>query len=206
MSISRLELARERLLAPVRRGLLRWVGVRLGRGVEIVGNPIIDKVGRGSILIGDRSVLISRSRWTALGVGRPVILRTLLPGATIRIGSDVGMSGTAICAARGVTIGDRVLIGADVMVADTDFHPVNEIPRRGLPIPEPMAGDEVAIGDDAFLGARSIVLKGSSIGIGAVVGAGSVVVGDVPAGAVVAGAPARFIRWVHDQGAAPEGD
>ena len=47
--------------------------------------------------------------------------------------------------------------------------------------------------------------KGATIGDGAVIGAGSVVAGDVPAGAVVAGAPARFVRWVGATKTSPEG-
>ena len=48
----------------------------------------------------------------------------------------------------------------------------------------------VSIGDNVFIGARSIVLQGVSIGDGAVIGAGSVVVSDVPANTVAAGNPA----------------
>lgn len=162
----------------------------------MIGRPILELADRGSVVIGEGTVLISSTRWTALGVSRPVILRTLLPGAKITIGSDVGMSGTTVCAARSITIGDRVLLGADVMIVDTDFHPVDELPRRHLPIPTPAEGDDVFIGPDAFIGARCVILKGSKVGAGAVVGAGSVVSGVVPPHAIVAGAPAKFIRWV----------
>lgn len=198
MSISKLEVARRRALAPLVIARLRRAGVAVASNVNIVGQPIVESVARGSIVIGDSSVVISSPRWTALGVSRPVILKTLLPGARIVIGSSVGMSGTTICAARSVIIGDRVLFGADVMVADTDFHPVDEVPRVGRPIPTPGEHDGVHIGCDVFVGARSIILKGTTIGDGAVIGAGSVVAGDVPARTVVAGAPARFIRQVAE--------
>lgn len=203
MSISKLDVARIRALAPLEIARLRLAGVVVGSNVNIVGHPIVDLADRGSIAIGDNAVLVSSPRWTALGVSRPVILRTLLPGARIAIGSSVGMSGTTICAAASVIIGDRVLFGADVMVADTDFHPVHEVPRVGRPIPKPGVRDGVLIGSDVFVGARSIILKGATIGDGAVIGAGSVVAGDVPARTVVAGAPARFVRRVA--GAAPSG-
>lgn len=196
MSISKLEVARRRALAPLEIARLRRAGVVVGSNVNIVGRPIIDMAALGSIVIGDGSVLVSRPRWTALGVSRPVILRALLPGARIMIGTSVGMSGTTICSATSVIIGDRVLFGADVMVADTDFHPVDEVPRIGRPIPTPGQQDAVHIGSDVFVGARSIILKGTTISDGAVIGAGSVVAGDVPARTVVAGAPARFVRRV----------
>ena len=80
------------------------------------------------------------------------------------------------------------------MIADTDFHEVDQIPRRHLPIPTPSERDAVSIGDDVFIGARSIVLKGSSIGNGSVIAAGSVVTGDIPAGVVAGGVPAKVLR------------
>lgn len=50
------------------------------------------------------------------------------------------------------------------------------------------------IGRNCFIGARSIILPGISVGNGAIVGAGSVVVRDVPAGCIVAGNPAKVVR------------
>ncbi|MFF5013624.1 DapH/DapD/GlmU-related protein [Streptomyces sp. NPDC001165] len=138
-------------------------------------------------------VLVSRTPWTALGVARPVILRTLRQGATIRIGPDTGLSGATVCAATGVDIGARVLVGADVLIADTDFHPVDLCPRRRAP-ESGARSDSVHIGDDVFLGARTIVLKGVTIGDGTVVGAGSVVSSPLPDHVVAAGNPCRVLR------------
>jgi acetyltransferase-like isoleucine patch superfamily enzyme len=168
--------------------------VILGRAVRIIGLPIVEMAAGSSIEVGDRCVIISRSQSTALGVSRPVILRTLREGARIDIGADVGLSGTTICAATHVSVGDRVLLGADVVVSDTDFHEIDAIPRRYLPPPQPNEADRVVIGRDVFIGARSIILSGSSIGEGSVIGAGSVVKGEIPAGVVAAGNPCRVIR------------
>jgi len=52
----------------------------------------------------------------------------------------------------------------------------------------------VSVGQEALVGARAVVLPGITIGADALVGAGAVVAGDVPAGAVVAGVPARVLR------------
>ena len=63
----------------------------------------------------------------------------------------------------------------------------------------PLVVGEITIGDDAFLGVRALVLPGVEIGAGAIVGGGSVVAGDVPAGTVAAGNPCRVIRRRDEQ-------
>jgi acetyltransferase-like isoleucine patch superfamily enzyme len=173
--------------------LLRRHRVNAGQDIEFHGLPILQSAEAGSICLGSRITLCSDSAHTALGVARPVILRTLLPGARLTIGDDCGLSGTVICAAQSITIGRRCLFGADVMVVDTDFHPVAPAQgRRNAPL-ERAARAAVVVGDDVFIGARSIILKGVTIGAGAVVGAGSVVVSDIPSNAVAAGSPARVL-------------
>lgn len=172
---------------------LRRVGATLGRRVRCAGVPIVSRRGNSTIEIGDRVSLISSARRTALGVGHPVILRTVCEGAVLRIGSDTGISGGSICAAISVTIGERCLLGADVVVCDTDFHPVSPLGRRSAPIPNPQVEDSVWIGDDVFIGARTVVLKGVRVGNGSVIGAGSVVTSDIPPFVIAAGNPARVI-------------
>lgn len=175
---------------------LRRTGVQLGAGPRFFGRPVVS-VAPGSVLgIGDRFVAISRSRHTALGVSHPVVLRTVRPGAELRIGRDVGISGGSICAAYRVSIGDGCLFGADTLVVDTDFHPVDHPDRRYAPAPEPTERDAVTIGRNVFLGAGVKVLRGSWIGDDAVIGAGSVVRGRVEAGSIVAGGPLRTLRAI----------
>ena len=182
------------ILEAASRVSLRRKGVGINQSVRLAGAPIVELASPSSIDIGARVVLTSASRSTALGVSHPVVLRTLFPGASIVIGPDTGISGASICAAMSVSIGARCLIGADVMIFDTDFHPLEASGRRHAPIPTPTADDGVSIGNDVFIGARSVILKGSRIGDGAVIGAGSVVRGEIPPGAVAAGNPASVIR------------
>ncbi|WP_350338526.1 DapH/DapD/GlmU-related protein [Microbacterium sp. zg-B185] len=68
------------------------------------------------------------------------------------------------------------------------------LPRRSAPAPVPTIADSVIVEDDVFIGARSIILKGSHIGRGSVIGAGSIVSGIIPEGVVAAGNPAKIIR------------
>jgi acetyltransferase-like isoleucine patch superfamily enzyme len=167
--------------------------VSYGAGLQLLGVPIVSVAPGASISIGARAILCSSSQDTALGVSRPVILRAMLPGARLVIGDDCALSGTTVCAADSVTIGERCLFGADTLVTDTDFHGLDSDGRWSAALAR-APKRPVRIGNDVFVGARAILLKGVTIGDGAVVGAGSVVTRDVAAGAVVAGNPARELR------------
>jgi acetyltransferase-like isoleucine patch superfamily enzyme len=173
---------------------LRNAGVSVAGRLTIIGAPIVDVFPDSRVALSDDVTLVSRSWWTALGVSRPVIIRTLSSGAHISVGAGSGLSGTTLCSVVGINVGRRVLCGADVLIADTDFHPVDELPRVGRAIPMGDPSDAIVIEDDVFLGARCIVLKGVTIGAGTVVGAGSVVSQSLPPGVVAVGNPARVVR------------
>lgn len=85
------------------------------------------------------------------------------------------------------------MVGANTCIWDTDFHSINYLDRRILGI-ENFECASIAIGFDVFIGANCLILKGVSIGDRAVIGAGSVVVNNVPSDQIWAGNPARFIR------------
>lgn len=187
---------------------LRRAGVVLGRDVSVIGRPFVRLAERESIRLGDRVVLNSRPDANTLEARGPVMLRTVLPGSRILVGPDTGMTSTTISAAGTIRIGARVLIGGGVVITDSDHHPVHppaNTPRRFASFPPPEEVHAVVIEDDVFIGAHSIVLKGVRIGAGAVVGAGSVVSRDVPAGSVVAGNPAVVVgSAVRDTSASSE--
>jgi acetyltransferase-like isoleucine patch superfamily enzyme len=98
----------------------------------------------------------------------------------------------------GITIGDNVLIGHRCTIF-SDEHvyadPNMLIERQGR------CEAPIIIEDDVYLGCNVVILKGVKIGRGAVVGAGSIVTRDVPAMAVVCGAPAKVIK--HRGGGSP---
>ena len=182
-----------RLITPYR---VRKMGVEMAPKVQFFGTPIITVVPGSRIRLGLRNSLCSVSRYTALGVNHPVVLRTLREGAQIDVGADTGMSGATVCAAINVTIGQRCLLGANVTVVDTDFHAVDDANRRYNENPEDIRAAPVCIGNDVFLGTGTIVLKGVTIGDNAVIGAGSVVSSDIPANSIAAGNPARVLRGI----------
>lgn len=90
--------------------------IKIGKKTLFKGMPIVTFANPLLITIGKDVILVSKSHSTALGVSRPVILRTLLPNAAISIGDGSGLSGTMICAVKSVSIGMRYLIGAGSVV------------------------------------------------------------------------------------------
>ncbi len=174
----------------------------LGTRIVWYGSPIVSLSPQSRIQIGKHCVMCSRSNQTALGINHPIVLRTLRPGAELRIGDGVRMSGATICAAERVVIGDRCVIGANVTIVDTDFHSLEPMMRASPEDAVEAKFAPVAIGNDVFIGGGSYILKGVEIGDGAVIGAASVVARDVPAGTIVAGNPAREVARVEVENAA----
>lgn len=173
---------------------VKRIGVLAAKSVHFQGMPIISLAQNSAINIGENCVLCSEAEMTALGVNHPVILRTLQPGAIISIGKNTGISGGTICAALNVVIGNECLIGANVIIADTDFHPIKAERRRHNSNWKNIASRPVVIEDNVFIGTGAIILKGVTIGKNSVIGAGSVVTNNVPPNSVVAGNPAKILR------------
>ncbi len=185
------------------RRLANGLRIDIGEGSRFIGLPIFSQKTSGSITIGKRASVVSRSEATALGVSRPVILRCLTSEAKIVIGDDCGLSGTVICAATSVTIGHRCLIGADVTIFDTDFHPHDPQGRRYAKPDWASISAPVTIGADVFIGTRTIIQKGVTIGAGSIISAGSVVTKDIPAMCIAGGVPARELRKIEGEPVCP---
>jgi acetyltransferase-like isoleucine patch superfamily enzyme len=172
---------------------LKLIGVKVGKNVKFYGLPIVNLHENSEIIINDNAVLCSDSRFTALGVSHPVILRTLCEGAKIIIGKGVGLSGTSICAAKSVLIGDNCLIGSNVLIVDTDFHTINPVNRRFNKSFNDIKSGSVVLGKNVFVGAGAYLLKDVTIGDNSVIGAASVVTKNVSSDVIVAGNPSKFI-------------
>lgn len=180
------------------KNLLKIRGVKIAQRGRFLGMPIVSLEKGSTIKIGKNCTLCSTSKRTALGVNHPVILRTLNMGSVIVIGDNTGISGGVICAAKHVQIGNECLIGANVTISDTDFHPVKPQGRRFNSSLADMAVAEVIIEDNVFIGTGAIILKGVTIGRNSVVGAGAVVTKNVPSNSVVAGNPAKVLKKLSD--------
>jgi len=122
--------------------------------------------------------------------GRRVYLETSGSGR-IQLGDNVRINaGTFIVAYAEISIGRDSLIGEYVSIRDADHGVAGE----GIIREQPHTASPIRIEDGAWIGRGAVVLKGVTIGAGAVVAANSVVTRDVRPMAIVAGAPAREIR------------
>ena len=150
---------------------------RVGPWTRVIGRVSI--VNHGTIIVGERVQIIShhaRTVLTTFGSGRLIIGDR----AYINYGVDIAATGL-------VSIGADCLIGTHVSIIDNAFHDV--VDRQRVPAPKP-----VIIGDNVWIGNRSIILPGVTIGEGVQVGAGSIVTRDLPANCVATGSPAKVTR------------
>ena len=149
------------------------------------GRPLPHIENRGT-LVADNVSLFSGVR---LEVG---------PGATMTLGKGTYLNrGVNVVCDREVRIGANCAISWDVVIMDTDQHLRDGV--GGPPVP-------VVLEDDVWVGCRAIILKGVTIGRGAVIGAGAVVTRDVPPFSVAVGQPARVVRVLAAPSPALAGD
>lgn len=171
---------------------LRAKGIRWKRGWRISGRPLVQRHRGSRIQIGRNANFRSWRGSNPLVPYHPVILSTRTAQAEINIGTNCGLTGTRIVSASSITIGNNVLVGANVSIVDTDFHPLTSEERAK----DMLAGvtKPIVIEDDVFIGMQSLIMKGVTIGKGSVIGAGSVVTRNIPSGVIAAGNPAKIIR------------
>jgi acetyltransferase-like isoleucine patch superfamily enzyme len=114
--------------------------------------------------------------------------------ARLTIADRVGLSSSTIVAGNSIEIGEDTILGAGSMVLDNDFHAPG--PRFSWLTEYSKNSKPIKIGRGCFIGARSIILKGVTLGDQVVIGAGSVVTKDIPAYSIAAGNPARIVRTI----------
>lgn len=170
--------------------VLRYRHVQTEENLTIHGKIRI--FGHGTIRVGKNVTINSCLSSNPIG-GQTYTSLALKNDAVLTIGDWVGISNASIVCHKQVTIGARTLIGGSVKIYDTDFHALDHN-TRGDYANEVAVTRPVTIGEDVFIGAHSIILKGVTIGDRSIVGAGSVVTKDIPADEVWGGNPAKKIR------------
>lgn len=144
--------------------------LRVEKGVRILKK-------NANIELGDKVLLHRHAKLSVYGTDG---------SAKLKIGNNVAIGDrTEIHAGREITIGDNSLISWDCCIMDRDYHKL---------MSETEVFKPVHIGNNVWIGSRALILKGITIGDGAVVAAGSVVTRDVAPRTIVAGNPAKVIK------------
>lgn len=169
-------------------GVLRLINAKIklrkcsqvGKLVTVRGNLRVE--GNGTIVIGNRVKIWSHIGISQLSVGDK---------ARLVIGNNTFInSGVIISVRKQVIIGNNCQIANQVIIMDSDFHGIED--RSKPEVPEP-----VIIEDNVWLATRCTILKGVTIGQGAVIAAGAVVTKNVPPYTLVGGVPAKIIRHIN---------
>ncbi len=171
-------------------------GVELPSSSDLLGQVLIRKPG-GRIVIGEDSLvegtLVAETATAVIAVGRNTF---------------VGGQSLVDCVAN-ISIGDDVLISHGCLIADSDNHNIHyRVRQKDLRDWRDNQDHDwsttqtvpVRIENGSWIGARAIILKGVTVGEGAVVAAGSVVTRNVPPYTVVAGNPAKVVRDIEHDG------
>jgi acetyltransferase-like isoleucine patch superfamily enzyme len=172
--------------------LFRLQCVQVGAGLVLYeGMPKI--MGNLQVRLGTGLKLNGEQVWIAAGDGSP---------RALEIGDESGVGfGVEIVVGDSIKIGRHVMIANRVSLIGYDGHPLDPLARARHEAPGREGMGSIVINDYAWIGSHSIIMKGVTIGRGAVVAMGSVVKVSVPDLTIVAGNPAKTV-W---QIAAPEG-
>ena len=186
--------------------VLKVLKVKYGENLLLQGIPIIYNKDGASLDIGNDVIIKSSFLSNLVGLYSRTIIVTRCSNAKIEIGNNVGISGTTIYARKSIYIGDNTCIGGNCKILDNDFHPL-EVEKRNLQLEKNIKDDidkiipskDIYIGKNCFIGCNTIILKGTKLGDGCVVGAGAVVSGEFKEGSVIVGNPAKAIRRLKDE-------
>ena len=160
---------------------------RFGRA-SLINHPVGTLFGTSSMAIGEET-LIGRGCTLSVGYGPG---DANLPELGLVIGDRCVIgAGAVITAHEGIEIGDDVWFGNDVFVSDAGHG----YQQPGVPIGHQLGTHApVRIGSGSWIGHGAMILPGTTVGRNVVVGAGSVVRGEIPDHSIVAGVPARVVR------------
>lgn len=168
-------------------------GVKVGDNCRIYNKFYLHVGPESNVVIGNDFIFSSGANFNQLARN----IRGSIyvgGGAKLYIGNSVGISSSCVWTIDQIRIGNNVKIGADCLILDHDAHSLNYIERRG---DDERNHAPISIGDDVFIGTRSIILKGVNIGDRTIIGAGSVVSKSIPNDCIAAGNPCRVIRTLN---------
>ena len=160
------------------------------------GRSYIHIYDKASLQIGENFVCNSGPAYCINSSSYSKII--VMPHATLTIGTNSGISSTVISCHNKISIGNGVNIGSGSIIMDSNFHSTNPTLRgERQETKNDIKTKPVIIGNNVFVGAHSIILKGVEIGDNSIIAAGSVVTKNVQKNEIWGGNPARFIKKIE---------
>jgi acetyltransferase-like isoleucine patch superfamily enzyme len=159
--------------------------IKLGKWVELGDYVYLNGLGKGYLIIGDK---------TKIGAFSRIVVSTSYNnlGEFIHVGNNVGIGEYArIGGSGGVSIGDNTITGQYLSIhpENHNFQDTNKLIKD-----QGTTRSSISIGENCWIGAKVTVLAGVNIGDSCVIAAGSVVTKNFPSNSVLAGIPARIIK------------
>ena len=182
----------------------KYNGIKFNGNVRILGElPTFKMYSESKCIIG-RNVVFNSNKKTSNTALTNTCHFTIGYTGSLSIGDNTMFNGVSITAYKKVIIGENCQIASNTFIADTDFHPISPIERLKQVKGEKYSFDSVnkkgiVIGDNVWICWGAIILKGTKIGNNSIVGAGSVVKGNFPENVVIAGNPARIVKYLDNE-------
>tara|TARA_B100001287_G_C22684600_1_gene532524 strand:+ start:5009 stop:5551 length:543 start_codon:yes stop_codon:yes gene_type:complete len=165
----------------------------VGKNLKFRGFPHLEILPMAKITIGDNVLLNSWNMGYHLSMFNPTKILLHTNEAKLNIGDNTRVHGTCIHVKSEVNIGKNCLIAANTQIFDCNGHPTamknpkSRLEQTDQPKP-------VVIEDNVWIGTGCIILPGTEIGRGSIIGAGSVVNGFIPAESIAKGNPAIVLQ------------
>lgn len=161
----------------------------VGKNISMDGDvPYI--YGNGRITLGTGVRVGNRNTW--------IVGLKVYDEAELTIGEYTSLGYmNMISVAKNVTIGKYCKFAGEVKIFDNNSHPIDSQKRRNNEVLDKNDVSPVIISDDVWIGTNAIIMKGVTIGCGAIIAAGSVVTKDVEPYTIVGGNPAKFIKKIE---------
>lgn len=179
-----------------------WMNdVSFGKNMRVYNRFYLYKARGSKLAIGDNFVFTSGEAFNPLCRNIRGCIHLQFPESVIEIGNGTGISSACLWAKQRITIGNRVNIGGDCILMDTDAHNLDfrvrcskEMIGKYYKDSLTAASAPIVIEDDVLIGTRCIILKGVTIGARSIIAAGSVVTKSIPADCIAGGNPAKVIK------------
>ena len=182
-----------------------WINdIEFKTGMKVHNVIYLSKHPEAKMTIGQNFIITSGESFNPLCRNIRASICLEYSTSVIDIGDDTGLSSPCIWAKERIVIGNRVKVGGDCILMDSDAHNLDYRIRASKELIDKIPKDvltaktaPILIEDDVLIGTRCIILKGVTIGARSIIGSGSIVTKSIPPDCIAAGNPCKVIRLLN---------